>query len=157
MPEKKKIGLIAGVFDLVHAGHVLALMEARDWCDYLIVALHVAPTDPSKHRPVMSVYERMTILGAIRYVDQIVCYVNEYELWEFLNDLEVDIRFLGEDWRGRLITGGDLPIEVRYLSRSHGFSTSELRARICAAEAARKNPLIMSFEQSASDFRNAVR
>lgn len=140
--EKKKIGLIAGVFDLVHAGHVLALKDAREQCDYLIVALHIAPTVDSKNRPIMEVLEREVILYACRHVDEIVCYRTETELLRKMTDRHIDIRFLGEDYIGRPIVGGELPIETRFLSRAHGLSTSELRARVYAAEVERLGGLM---------------
>lgn len=158
--EKKKIGLIAGVFDLVHAGHVLALRGAKAQCDYLIVALHVVPTDdPSKNRPVMSVFEREIILRACRYVDEVDCYRSERQLLHMLIDRHVDIRFLGEDYRYRPIVGSELPIEMRFLPRSHGLSTSGLRKRVCAAEVARAraSPIKRRSTVGAEESEDAVR
>lgn len=137
MPAKKKVGLIAGVFDMVHAGHVLALREAKEQCDYLIVALHNAPIEPSKNQPVMSSLERAIMLRACRYVDDVFYYDTEHKLIEMLVALAVDIRFLGDDYRSRAITGSDLPIETRFLRRDHGWSSSALRARAYAAEVMR--------------------
>lgn len=133
--EKKKVGLIAGVFDLVHAGHVLALRDAREQCDYLIVALHFAPTlGLAKSQPVMSVFERQIILRACRHVDEVACYHTERELLGMMTERHVEVRFLGEEYKSRPITGADLSIETRFLSREHGLSTSELRSRVYAAE-----------------------
>lgn len=140
MPDKKKkIGLIAGVFDLVHAGHILALRDARAQCGYLIVALHNAPINPSKNQPVMSLEEREIILRGYQYVDEIVTYRTEHELLGILTNRRrsIAVRFLGEDYKSRPFTGCDLPIETRFLSRDHNWSTSELRARVYAAEVER--------------------
>lgn len=139
MPAEKKVGLIAGVFDMVHAGHVLALRDAKAQCDHLIVALHVAPTDSSKNQPVMSLAEREIILSGSRYVDEVVCYRTERDLKKLLSERDVDIRFLGDDYRSRPIIGASLSTEVRFLSRSqHCWSSRELRARVYAAEIERR-------------------
>lgn len=138
MPAEKKIGLIAGVFDMVHAGHVLALKDARAQCDYLIVALHTAPNDPFKNQPIMTPTERAIILRACRYVDEVVYYDTESELLELLTAQDIDFRFLGEDYRSRPITGANLPIETRFLPRGHIWSSSELRERVYKAEVARR-------------------
>ncbi len=135
--EDAKTGLIAGVFDLMHAGHVIALKDARKQCDHLIVALHAAPTDPSKNQPIMSVSERELLLRSCRWVDEVICYSTEHQLIGMLAKQKISIRFLGEEYRTRPITGSDLPIEIRFLSRDHGLSTSEMRSRIHAAEAVR--------------------
>jgi len=67
------IGFTCGAFDLLHAGHIVMLKEAKDNCDYLIVGLQ---TDPSidrqeKNQPVQSVYERYIQLRAVKYIDEI--------------------------------------------------------------------------------------
>lgn len=132
---KRKVGLFAGVFDLVHAGHVLALKDAKAQCDYLIVALHTS--NPTKKQPVMSTLERALILRACRYVDDVFYYDTEIELLDMLTAQAVDIRFLGEDYTSREITGAHLTKEMRFLRRDHGWSTSDLRARVYAAEVLR--------------------
>ena len=55
-----KIGFTCGAFDLLHAGHVVMLEEAKDNCDFLMVGLQTDPTiDRSdKNKPVQSIYER---------------------------------------------------------------------------------------------------
>lgn len=137
MRNGKKVGMTASAFDLCHAGHMLMLKEAKEHCDYLIVALQDDPsiTDADyrgkrKARPVMSLKERRIILEGIRYVDEIVVYRTEEELYELFRRIKPDIRIIGADWKGRKFTGHDLPIEVYYNSRDHEFSTTELRRRI---------------------------
>jgi glycerol-3-phosphate cytidylyltransferase len=124
-----KIGFACGVFDLFHAGHVLMLKECKEHCDYLILALNSAESldpqiNPGKNKPVFTLEDRMLILSSCKYVDEVVEYSTEEELYRLMKEKKADIRFLGEDYRGRKITGADLPIEIYYTSRSHGLSTS---------------------------------
>ena len=120
------IGFTCGAFDLLHAGHVVMLKEARKNCDRLVVGLQ---TDPSidrqeKNQPVQSVYERYVQLSGVKYVDEIIPYDTEQSLIDLLQSQEIDVRFIGEDYRERSFTGDDLPIEVFYTSRRHSFSSS---------------------------------
>mgnify|MGYP001324718018 FL=1 len=126
------IGFTCGAFDLLHAGHVVMLKEARKNCDRLVVGLQ---TDPSidrqeKNQPVQSVYERYVQLSGVKYVDEIIPYDTEQSLIDLLQSQEIDVRFIGEDYRERSFTGDDLPIEVFYTSRRHSFSSSSLRKRV---------------------------
>ncbi len=130
-----KIGFTCGVFDLFHAGHVLMLQECKEHCDYLIVALNTADNfsdeiNPGKRKPVLSLEERKLIMANSRYVDEILQYSSEEQLLEILNTKKIDIRFLGEDYKGRSITGKELGIEIYYTNRDHGYSTTELIERI---------------------------
>ena len=126
------IGFTCGAFDLLHAGHVVMLKEARKNCDRLVVGLQ---TDPSidredKNKPIQSVYERYVQLSGVKFVDEIIPYDTEQSLVDLLQSQEIDIRFIGEDYRDREFTGSDLPIEVFYTSRQHSFSSSSLRNKI---------------------------
>ena len=126
------IGFTCGAFDLLHAGHVVMLKEARKNCDWLVVGLQ---TDPSidrqdKNKPIQSVYERYVQLSGVKFVDEIIPYDTEESLIDLLKSQHIDIRFVGEDYRDRDFTGSDLPIEVQYTSRQHSFSSSGLRKRI---------------------------
>ncbi len=132
-----KKGFTCGSFDLVHAGHVMMFKECKDSCDHLTVFLEVDPSldRPLKNKPVMSIEERKAILEGIRYIDEIVVYNTERELYELLKNLPRDtVRIIGEDWRGKNFTGWDLSFPVIFNSRRHHYSTSELRERIYHAE-----------------------
>ena len=124
-------GFACGVFDLFHAGHVLMLKECKEHCDYLIVALNKAenlPTD--KNKPVFSIEERKMIMESCKYVDKILMYNSEKELLEILKNTKIDVRFLGDDYKTKSITGQDLKIKIHYIDRSHGFSSSALIKKI---------------------------
>ena len=129
-------GFTCGTFDLLHAGHVLMFKEIKEQCDYLIVGIQTDPSfRPGKNTPIQSIEERKLQLEAVRYVDQVVQYDTEDDLIDLLTMTKPDLRFVGMDWKNNPnLTGGDLPIEIRYNSRDHGFSSSELRKRILKME-----------------------
>ena len=125
------IGFTCGAFDLLHAGHIVMLEEARSNCDYLIVGLQTDPTIDrnEKNKPIQSVYERYVQLNAVKYVDEIIPYDTEQSLLDLLQSQDIDIRFVGEEYRESKLTGRDL-IELHYTSRRHSFSSSSLRERV---------------------------
>ena len=129
-------GFTCGTFDLLHAGHVLMLKEIKEQCDYLIVGIQTDPSfRPGKNNPIQSIDERKLQLEAVRFVDQVVQYDTEEDLVDLLKMTKPDLRFVGMDWKNNPnLTGGDLPIEIRYNSRDHGFSSSELRKRVLTFE-----------------------
>lgn len=134
--SKYKNGFTCGAFDLTHAGHFLMFQECKKNCEKLIVGLQ---TDPSldreyKHKPVQSTEERLIQLRACKWIDRVVIYNTEADLFYILKEMQIDVRFLGEDWKGKNFTGHELPIPIIYNSRDHEFSSSSLRDRIYKAE-----------------------
>lgn len=130
-----KVGFACGVFDLFHAGHVLMLKECKSQCDFLIVALNSCENidftiNPNKKPPIFSLKERLLILESCKYVDKVLTYNNEKELEEILINNKIDIRFLGEDYKGKPITAPHAVKEIYYTDRSHGLSTSLFRKKI---------------------------
>ena len=127
------VGITASSFDLLHAGHILMLREAKSVCDYLICALQTDPTidRPEKNKPIQTFMERYIQLSAVRYVDEIIPYETEEEWLALLNHLPVDIRIIGEDYHNKDFTGKDA-VPLHYNKRRHEFSTSTLRSRVVA-------------------------
>jgi glycerol-3-phosphate cytidylyltransferase len=138
--KKYHTGFTCGAFDLCHAGHMLMFKDCKEVCDHLIVALQTDPTldpgyrDKMKNKPVMSFEERRIILEGIKYVDEIVTYSTEADLYALLKSLNYDVRIVGADWKGKKFTGWDLKKPVHFNERDHGYSTSELRERVHTAE-----------------------
>lgn len=126
------IGFIAGSFDVIHPGYIYMFEESRNNCDYLIVALQDDPTieRPEKLKPILTLSERIKILRSIKYIDVVVTYNTEEELYGFLKSVEPNIRFLGDDYKDKKITGSDLEIPIHYLDRSHGWSTTKFKKEI---------------------------
>lgn len=127
-----RVGFTCGAFDLLHAGHVMMFEEAKSVCDYLVAGLQTDPSidRPDKNSPTQSLEERSIQLRAVKYVDEVITYTTEDDLVQLLIKLKPDVRIIGEDHKGKQFTGQDLPIEIYFNSRGHGYSTSELKERI---------------------------
>ena len=134
-----KVGFTCSTFDLLHAGHILMLEEAKKKCDYLIVGLQTDPTidRKKKNSPVQSVVERYIQLRGCKYVDEIIPYSTESDLVDILSGMHIDIRILGVEYRDKDFTGSDIcknrDIEIFFNERDHRFSTSDLRTMVCSA------------------------
>jgi glycerol-3-phosphate cytidylyltransferase len=136
-----KIGITFSTFDLLHAGHIAMLSEAKNHCDYLIAALQTDPTidrPDSKNPPVQSIVERQIQLSTNRNVDEVVIYQTEKDVEDLLLILPVDVRILGVEYKDQDFTGKDIcakrGIEIVYNGRDHSFSSSSLRKRVAEAE-----------------------
>jgi glycerol-3-phosphate cytidylyltransferase len=138
-----RIGFTASQFDMLHAGHIAMLSEARNHCDYLIAGLqnNASWDRPEKNAPIQSIVERQIQLAATRYVDEIVVYNTEKDLEDILLTLPLDVRILGVEYRDKEFTGRDIcvsrDIELIYNKRDHSFSSSSLRKRVVEAESKR--------------------
>jgi glycerol-3-phosphate cytidylyltransferase len=135
-----RIGFTASQFDMLHAGHVAMLSEAKNHCDYLIAGLqnNASWDRPEKNAPIQSIVERQIQLAATRYVDEIVVYNTEKDLEDILLTLPIDVRILGVEYRYKEFTGRDIcdkrNIKLIFNSRDHSFSSSSLRKRVVEAE-----------------------
>ena len=139
--EGKRIGITFSTFDMLHAGHIAMLAEAKNHCDYLIAGLQTDPTidrPMEKNKPVQSIVERQIQLAACRYVDEVVVYQTEQDLIDLLLILPLDVRILGIEYKDREFTGKEecfyRNIELIYNGRDHSFSSSSLRKRVAHAE-----------------------
>ena len=129
----KRIGFTCSTFDLLHAGHVTMLAEARDQCDFLVVGLLSDPTidrASTKNKPVQSMFERWLQLQGVRYVDMIVPFSTEQDIVDILLTIQPDVRIVGSEYKNTQFTGSDLNVQVYFNNRNHSFSSSELRHRI---------------------------
>ena len=136
-----KIGITFSTFDLLHAGHIAMLSEAKNHCDYLICGLQTDPTidrPDTKNKPIQSIVERQIQLSATRFVDEIVIYETERDLVDLLLILPVDVRILGVEYEGKDFSGCDAcydrGIEIVFNGRDHSFSSSSLRKRVADAQ-----------------------
>ena len=139
--DGKKIGITFSTFDMLHAGHIAMLSEAKNHCDYLICGLQTDPTidrPETKNRPIQSIVERQIQLAACRYVDEVVVYQTEQDLVDLLLILPVDVRVLGVEYQHQNFSGyeecGMRGIELVFNGRDHSFSSSSLRKRVAHAE-----------------------
>tara|TARA_B110000008_G_scaffold122657_1_gene125099 strand:+ start:216 stop:620 length:405 start_codon:yes stop_codon:yes gene_type:complete len=131
-----KIGITFSAFDLLHAGHVMMLKEAKKQCDYLIVGLQLDPSivRPNKNIPSQSIVERYIQLKGSKYVDEIIPYVLEQDIVDIIRTFKVDVRIIGEEYKTIDFTGKgyciEKGIEIYYNSRNHRFSSTEIKARL---------------------------
>ena len=132
--EVGKIGFTCSCFDLLHAGHILMLEDSKKQCDYLIVGLQTDPTidrPEEKNKPIQSLEERRIQLEAIKYVDEVIVYETENELYELLYKLMPNVRILGTDYEHKYFTGIEIDgIDIYFHKRDHDYSTSSLREKI---------------------------
>ena len=96
-----KVGYTTGVYDLFHIGHLNILKRAKEHCDYLIVGVSTDEVVESYKgkKPVIPFRERIEIVKAIRYVDEVIpqTSMDKMEAWE---KLHFDVLFHGSDWKG---------------------------------------------------------
>lgn len=134
------VGFTCSAFDLLHAGHIQMLRDAKEQCDYLICGLQIDPTidRAEKNAPIQTVVERYTQLKAVSYVDEIIPYLTESDLCDILSMYHIDIRILGEEYREKDFTGKDIckkrGIQLFFNKRDHRFSSSDLRKRVTERE-----------------------
>ncbi len=135
-----KVGITFSAFDLLHAGHIKMLEEAKGQCDYLIVGLQTDPTldRPEKNRPSQTVVERYIQLKGCRFVDEIVPYATEQDLEDILKSFKIDVRIIGDEYREKQFTGREYceakGIEFYFNTRDHRFSSSSLRKEVAEKE-----------------------
>ena len=140
MKQSKYIGFTCSTFDLLHAGHIAMLREAKSVCDYLICGLQLDPSIDRKEKnsPVQTIVERQAQLAAIAYVDEVLIYNTESDLLDIINMYPIDIRILGEEYKVKDFTGKDeckkRGIQLHFNKRDHRFSTSDLRMRVMTCQ-----------------------
>ena len=134
------IGFTCSTFDLLHAGHITMLEEAKHHCDYLIVGLQNDPTidRPEKNAPIQSIVERQIQLAAVKFIVEIIVYNTEQDLMDLLLTLPIKVRVLGDEYKAKDFTGKDIAkqrgIKIIYNGRDHSFSSSSLRKRVVWGE-----------------------
>lgn len=139
--QGKRIGITFSAWDLLHAGHIAMLAEAKNHCDYLICGLQTDPTvdrPDTKNKPIQSIVERQIQLAAVKYVDEVVVYQTEQDLVDLLLILPIDVRILGVEYEKKEFTGRkqcmQRGIDLVFNKRDHSFSSSSLRKRVADAQ-----------------------
>ncbi|MDP5199629.1 adenylyltransferase/cytidyltransferase family protein [Flavobacterium sp. DG2-3] len=131
-----KIGITFSAFDLLHAGHIKMLEEAKQKCDYLIAGLQTDPTidRPEKNKPTQTVVERYIQLKGCKFVDEVIPYTTEQDLEDILRSYKIDIRIVGDEYKNKNFTGREYceekGIEIYFNTRDHRFSSSGLRKEV---------------------------
>ena len=130
--KKWHIGLICGSFDVIHPGYIKMFIDTKRVCDKLLIALQSDPTvdRPYKEKPLQTAEEREFILRSIKYVDNVIHYTTEAELYNILKTDVYDVRILGSDYINSGYTGKDLNRPVYFHDRNHKYSTTEYKRKI---------------------------
>lgn len=122
----KKI-ITYGTFDLIHSGHINLLRRAKEMGDYLIVAISTDEFNKIKNKKAYYTYEnRKTILEAIQYVDKVIPENAWEQKVDDINNHDIDIFVMGDDWEGKFDFLKDY-CEVVYLPRTIGISTTKIK------------------------------
>lgn len=132
MSKEYKTGMIAGNFDVIHPGYIHMFNECSTACDRLVLFLHEDPSieRPEKLKPILSVEDRILVLNSLKQIDEIVVYKTEKDLYDLIVKTSPEVRFLGDDYKGKSFTGDDLDIPIHWLDRSHGWSTTKYKTEI---------------------------
>ena len=131
--EKKIIGYTTGVFDMFHIGHLNILKRAKEQCDYLIVGVSTDEIveEYKKKTPIIKFEERIAIVEAIKYVDEVVpqTTMDKMEAWK---QLKFDVMFHGSDWKGSEMYNhiiekfNNVGVKVIFLPHTEGVSSTLL-------------------------------
>lgn len=133
--DEIRIGFTCSTFDLLHAGHIVMLQEAKSLCDYLICGLLIDPTvdrPETKNKPIQTPFERYTQLAGCRFVDEVIPFTTEQEIIDMILTIQPHIRIVGEEYKGTDHTGVGL-CPIHYNKRKHSFSSTDLRKRVVEA------------------------
>lgn len=131
--EKTIIGYTTGVFDMFHIGHLNILKRAKEQCDYLIVGVSTDEVveEYKKKTPIIKFEERIAIVEAIKYVDEVVpqTTMDKMEAWK---QLKFDVMFHGSDWKGSDMYNhiikkfNNVGVKVIFLPHTEGVSSTLL-------------------------------
>jgi rfaE bifunctional protein nucleotidyltransferase chain/domain len=129
--EGKKLVFTNGCFDIIHAGHIRYLKEAKALGDILIVGLNsdksVSAIKPG--RPVNPQDQRAEVLSSLEMVDYVTLF-DEETPYALIKLLQPDILVKGGDWKKEDIVGSDIAKETYSLPYIQGISTTEIIERI---------------------------
>ena len=131
------VGYTTGVFDLFHVGHLNLLRRARENCDRLIVGVSTDEVveQYKGHRPIIPYAERVEIVKAIRWVDEVVpqTTMDKFAAWK---KLRFNRLFHGNDWKGSAMYNeveaklAAVGVEVVYFPYTQGTSSTLLADRL---------------------------
>ena len=125
--KKYKVGYTTGVFDLFHIGHLNILRRAKELGDYLVVAVSSDAFNALKGKKcVIPDYERMAIVEAIKYVDEVIPENSWEQKIEDVKNHDIDVFVMGNDWEGKFDFLKEY-CEVVYLPRTDGISTTQIK------------------------------
>jgi glycerol-3-phosphate cytidylyltransferase len=127
MGMNKKVVLTYGTFDLFHLGHLRLLRRLRELGDELIVGVSTDEFNRQKHKNSFFRFEdRIEIIRGIKYVTHAIPEESWDQKLEDIKKYDVSIFGIGDDWEGKFDHLRE-HCEVRYIPRTEGVSSSEIR------------------------------
>lgn len=133
MEKKYRIGYTTGVFDMFHIGHLNLLHRAKQQCNYLIVGVSTdnLVKDYKGKTPVIPFEERIEIVKAIKYVDEVIPQftMNKMQVWE---QMHFDVMFHGSDWKNSAMYNNLIEefkrvgVDIVFLPHTEGVSSTLL-------------------------------
>ena len=132
MEQIAKKGIVCGSWDVIHPGYLSLFEEVNKNCQQQYILLHEDPSieRPSKIKPILSLQDRRNMLVNFFIDPVILSYKTEKELHFLIQSVDPDVRFMGEDYIGKSFTGDDLGINIHWISRTHGWSTTKYKQEI---------------------------
>ena len=121
-----------GTFDILHPGHIELFKVGKSLGDKLIVATDTDEKirqDKGSSKPVNNLCDRISMLQAIKYIDEVLYFGNRKELEGLIELYSPDILLLGDDWKGGDVVGRQYAKEVKFLPRLN-YSTTKIIEKI---------------------------
>ena len=131
---ENKIVWCNGTFDILHPGHIELFKVGASLGKKLIVATDTDEKirkDKGAFRPVNDLCDRISMLQAIKYIDEVLYFNDRKELEGLIKLYMPDILLLGDDWKGGDVVGKEYAREVRFLPRLN-YSTTDIIKKIRA-------------------------
>tara|TARA_R110000824_G_scaffold227525_2_gene415315 strand:- start:213 stop:611 length:399 start_codon:yes stop_codon:yes gene_type:complete len=118
-----------GCFDIIHRGHIEMFKYASSLGDKLIVGIdsdEKVKKDKGNNRPFNCLSDRLEVLQAIKYIDEVCVFENTKGLEKLIKNIKPDIMVLGSDWRGKKVVGSEFSKNVKFFDRITGYSTTNI-------------------------------
>ena len=121
-----------GTFDILHPGHIELFKVGKSLGDKLIVATDTDEKirqDKGASKPINNLCDRISMLQAIKYIDEVLYFNTREELEGLIKLYMPDILLLGDDWQGGDVVGIEYAKEARFLPRLN-YSTTDIIKKI---------------------------
>ena len=120
---------VNGCFDILHRGHIELFKYSKSLGDNLIVGVdsdQKVKKDKGYHRPYNCLADRVEMLEAIKYIDEVCWFHDTLGLSNLIKYKKPDIMVIGSDWRGKTVVGSEHCKELKFFDRINGYSTTKI-------------------------------
>ena len=119
--------IVNGSFDILHVGHIKLLEYAATFGAVLVLIDSDRRIKELKgpSRLVNGLYERITLLRALKSVDEVEAFDSDLELENLIREYTPDIMVKGSDWKGGSIIGACYCNEIKFYDRIEQYSTTK--------------------------------